>query len=370
MTITIGATMKKTLPLLITGVVLINACSDDPPPAPPNEKPPDTTSHEISWSVSYLGDAETVLSKLFAVGDSIVYVVGRIRVRDSVGKLVSYNAARWDGGDTWSLLQIPVLICGTDISDPIELRTGFGYDEQKLHFFTAAKSIQRIDTGYVTDCELQFKLYGSIQNVFAYSEDDYYIVGGNSTVIHWNGMGFIREETGTRWETRDIYGNEHELWVVAGTPSARKGGVIHKLRQGSWGAVDSLSDGGNRSVGSVWCDERSYQNGGFVILAGRGIWYRDTTWRRPPNTVTSGGAPHLGDLYFSAVRGRARNDVFAVGDFDIVAHYNGRTWAWYPEIYNYPNGGILTSIALTKEDVFISRAHADGKGRIIHGRRK
>ncbi len=360
--------MTRLIPLLLP-LLLFTACTDDPPPAPPTEKPPDTTSHEISWSVSYLGDAETVLSKLFAVGDSIVYVVGRIRVRDSVGKLVSYNAARWDGGDTWSLLQIPVLICGTDISDPIELRTGFGYDEQKLHFFTAAKSIQRIDTGYVTDCELQFKLYGSIQNVFAYSEDDYYIVGGNSTVIHWNGVGFIREETGTRWETRDIYGNEHDLWVVAGTPSNYKGGVLHKSRSGSWGVVDSLSDGGTRSVNSVWCDDRSYENGGFVILAGRGIWYRDTTWKRPPKDVT-GGNLGLGDLYFNTVRGRGRNDVFAAGHFDIVTHFNGRTWKHYTELFKYPGGGILTSIAIIRNDVFICGAYPDGKGRIIHGRRK
>ena len=123
---------------------------------------------------------------------------------------------------------------------------------------------------------------GTVENVFAYSNEDYYLVGLNSTIINWDGTGFTREETGTRWETKDIYRNATDLWAVAGTPSDHKGGVLYKPRHGDWAPVDSLGDGGTRSVNSVWCDKRAYSDCGFVILAGAGIWYRDTTWKRPP----------------------------------------------------------------------------------------
>ena len=355
--------------LFVTGSMLLT-CSDEQPPAPPVIQAPDTSSHDIAWTTDVVGDAESTFHGLFAINDSIVYAVGTFLKRDSAGKLDlnPYNAARWDG-KSWTALRIPVLVCGTNVTDPIELEAGFGFSEDRIHVFPGGMLVEKTDSGYHYDCNLQFILRAPFRTVFAYSNDDYYLIGDKGTVVHWDGTKFSREETGVQWETKDIYGNQDELWAVAGTPSDYKGGVLYKSRAGNWKIVDSLSDGGKRSVNSVWCDTKPYQESGFVILAGRGIWYRDTTWKRPPQEVT-GGNLGLGNVYFDAVRGTARNDVFAVGDFDIVAHYNGKSWKFYDELFRYPSGGILASVAFTRHDIFFAGGDPDGKARILHGRRK
>ena len=356
--------------LFLTGSILLT-CSNDQPPAPSVTPAPDTTSHEIAWTTDVVGDAECTLLGLFTIDDSIVYAVGTLLKRDSTGKLDlnPYNAARWDG-KSWTALRIPVLQCGTFVTDPIYIQAGFGFSENRIHLFPPGPLVEMTDSGYRYDCSLQFNIYGPTRSVFPYSNDDYYLIGDKGIVVHWDGKTFTREETRVQWETKDIYGNEQELWAVAGTPSDYKGGVLHKKRSGAWVAVDSLSDAGTRSVNSVWCDARPFEENGFVIFAGRGIWYRDTTWKRPPPNVT-GGYLGLGNLYFSSVRGTASNDVFACGDFDIVVHFNGRNWHFYKELFKYPGGGILGSIAFTKHDVFITGgAYSDGVGRIIHGKRR
>ena len=290
--------MARHMPLLLL-LAMIGACSDAPP-SPLVSPKADTTSHELLWNVDVVGDAQTSLQQFFVVNDSVVYVVGEIAMRDSTGKLEKYpyNAARWNG-KSWQPIRIPILLCGTSHTYPAGLSAGFGFQESKLKFFTNNLT-ELTDSGYRTHCDLAFILRGSTRNVFAYSDDDYYLIGGNSSITHWDGRAFMPEETGTSWETNDLYGNAYDLWAVAGTPSAYKGGVLYKPRGGNWSPVDSLSDGYKRSVNSVWCDSRPYDRDGFVALAGAG-------------DMVSGHDLAATTQYNAARRSRSRQAVFLCG---------------------------------------------------------
>jgi hypothetical protein len=77
-------------------------------------------------------------------------------------------------------------------------------------------------------------------------------------------------------------------------------------------------------------------------------WFRDKYW-----TIAVGGYPYtrLGDgpwnresigsnTILSRVRGQEINDVFVVGDFGFIAHFNGMTWRKFP----IEDGYVLASL--------------------------
>lgn len=73
----------------------------------------------------------------------------------------------------------------------------------------------------------------------------------------------------------------------------------------------------------MWFGENTplYVCGGGVHI------YENNQWRE----VTD-----IPNIYTNRVRGNHQNDVFVVGDFGLVAHYNGIDWKVYDEIQFSP----------------------------------
>ena len=73
----------------------------------------------------------------------------------------------------------------------------------------------------------------------------------------------------------------------------------------------------------------------------------------------------LSNYHMESIRGTAENNIFAVGHFGFVAHYNGSTWHYYPELYRY---AIASSVAVIGNSVFV--VGTDGSQAFIYvGRR-
>ncbi|NCS89503.1 MAG: hypothetical protein GW789_12300, partial [Ignavibacteria bacterium] len=64
-----------------------------------------------------------------------------------------------------------------------------------------------------------------------------------------------------------------------------------------------------------------------------GMYYKkslqDTVWQSIQKGITTN--------YVEAIRGNTWNDIFAVGDFGTVLHYNGSTWYNFTQQLNIPN---------------------------------
>jgi len=68
------------------------------------------------------------------------------------------------------------------------------------------------------------------------------------------------------------------------------------------------------------------------------------------------------------VEGSAFNDVFVVGSFGVVLHWNGATWRQYEDLLRPDGGRLLRRIWTDGREVFIVGSSAI-EGVILHGKR-
>jgi len=59
------------------------------------------------------------------------------------------------------------------------------------------------------------------------------------------------------------------------------------------------------------------------------------------------------NTFMRHMRGSSANNIFIIGDFSIILHYNGSTWHRYDEIYRKPGGDIFSSIFVIDKTVLI-----------------
>lgn len=240
------------------------------------------------------------------------------------------------------------------------------FSSQRIFFWGPILNV-KIDTIYDTECQLVGKQLGSTKKLWSQSDKKVYICGTYGWICLRDNGSYTNMPVPTSKDLTDIYGNANEIWSVGGYQQKREGIVL--LNKGSgWKKVDSLSDNETFAVHSVWCDEKGLEQDGFFILAGRGIKYYDTTWKIPPDEIITGNSG-IGKRFFNSSRGSNRNNVFCVGIFGDVAHYNGATWVIYSELLRYPEGRWLQSVSVTENQVFIV-GEQDDKGIIIRGVRK
>ncbi len=335
----------------------------------PLAPPPDTTSHNYSFETLFFGDAQSAFYDVYAVSDTNVWAVGWLFVRDSTGKLDTdhpYNTAHWDG-KKWELVRVPFRECPYQTTYPSSISSVSAFSFQRIFFIGRGLPTVKYETYYDTECQLLGIPTGSPKKLWAQTDKKVYICGTNGWICFRNDGSYTNQTTPTTKDLTDIYGNGSEIWSVGGYQNKNEGIVLLNTGNG-WQKVDSLSNNETFAIHSVWCDAKGFTQDGFMILAGRGIKYYDTTWKEPPEEIV-GGNLGLGKFFFNSVRGSNKKNVFAAGIFGIVLHYNGATWAIYSELLRYPEGRWLQSVSVTDKQVFIV-GQQDDKGIVIRGVKK
>jgi hypothetical protein len=72
------------------------------------------------------------------------------------------------------------------------------------------------------------------------------------------------------------------------------------------------------------------------------------------------------NIYIDKIRGQSSNNLFAVGSFNEVMHYNGTDWHRYTEI-STPTGGRLFGVIVLNNKVFAVGHSVNTQGKIIIG---
>ncbi|AFH50313.1 Hypothetical protein IALB_2610 [Ignavibacterium album JCM 16511] len=172
------------------------------------------------------------------------------------------------------------------------------------------------------------------------SSEDFYIVGNNGNIAHWDGRKWTKIESGTTLPIRDIWGdfntrtNSYEILAIAAEVDVDKGIKVLRIEKNN--VVEENNTGLSWDVGGLW-----FKSGSKYYVAGAGIHYkhtlRDSIWKRyQRGLVTNYG----GD----GIRGSDINDVFAVGSYLEIVHFNGSSWHNYlNEISS--NTGVLSGIS-------------------------
>jgi len=320
----------------------------------------DTTSHNFTWQTFEFGEhSSSALYDVAIIDENNIWAVGEIYMKDSLGNYDhnAYNAVHWDG-QKWELKRINMLSdCNPVIYPP--LRTIWAFDNKKMAVCSGG-SIGWFDgIGNITDCGIRPLLTGAINKLWGSSPNDLYAVGNGGNIAHWNGSSWKKIESGTSLDIFDIWGDKEsqkqsEVICIASHLTTNLGKKVVKINGGS--VEDITTKGLPWSLSGLWfIPKKRY------YIAGDGLYYcknLEDGWTR----VTS-----LPSYYMTSIRGSNINDIFIVGAYGLLLHYNGFTWKSFQNT-SYFNGA-FGQIAI-KDNRFIAvGSTVNGKAKILLGKR-
>ncbi len=339
-----------------------------PPPPPPPPTEPDTTTRAFSWDIQLFGDGQSQFNDVYAFNDTLAFAVGDIEKRGPGGQFNDiYNVAKWDG-KKWELMKILIRDEPTDSSGrPYSLRIVYGdtpigvifSDGSRILYYDMKTVIH--DFWFLNQWLGCYAIWGP--------QHERYFVGIDGAIVLGSGRTYAQEASPTTNHLTDVWGNSQEVWAVGGWVGWSESVRLRK-HEGIWKNMDTFIKPYQSHTFSVWCDEKGYEGKGFVGFAGNGVFYhdyQDSTWKTLPLGILEGRI--IGTGIYNSIRGSARNNVFASGHFGTTVHFNGRSWKFIPELCVYPNNRLITSVAVTKNRVFLVGFEYE-KGIIITGTRK
>ena len=339
----------------LLSTLLLSCTSPTPPPPPPAG--PDTTSHDFIWRIDTLGDGNSsVLYDVAIINDTTVWAVGEIFVRDSSGQIdpTPYNLAAWNGR-MWKLRRVPAATYGgPEFSSPLHAIFAFSSDD--VWTFSIAGSYSRWNgSNWATAFVSQRS--GSVMKMWGSSSADLYAVGTNGSLSRFNGSTWTLLASGTTLDLYDVWGGKNaagvtEIIAVGASLFHSLDRIILRIDGSS---VTTLSDSTIRSsLRGIW-----FESGKMYVLAGGGIYRKSALQEQ----IWSG--PLQETQYYSyAVRGSSEKNVFVVGAYNDVLHYNGSTWRTYSEFFR-PNDMFLAVAVTPRLVVAVGSSGIVARGRPV-----
>jgi len=280
----------------------------------------DTTSHEFQWTSytfgGYHGSSE--FRDVAIVNENDIWAVGDV-TGDSLHPELDYNAIHWDRSQ-WELKQIQFrYFCNQPSTFPAPANCILGFNHDDI-FISAGSQFTHWNGKVQDDLECvpvsSYKLWGT-------DETNIYGVGAIGKIAHYNGTFWQNLESGTDLPIRDIWGalnpSTGETEILAVASLRNQGRKMDLLRISDLQVIPVDTTGLHVNVNSVW-----FEPSRVYYVAGNGLFRKnrlsDTHWK---------DLPDLPLIYKEAVRGNSLNDVFIVGDFGMVSHFNGRSWYHY-----------------------------------------
>ncbi|MCF7797977.1 MAG: hypothetical protein K9N11_08505, partial [Lentisphaeria bacterium] len=155
----------------------------------------DTTSHDFTWSIDTLGNYGSYFNDVAIIDENNIWAVGDIETDSG-----RFNLAKWDG-ERWNLNLFGVPgVTGDGIfafsEDNVWITTGIIYHWnhgtwERYHLWDMG--VLNLDDG-------------GVSSVWGSSPEDVWFVGNGGSIVHYDGSGFTRLESGTDINLKDIYG--------------------------------------------------------------------------------------------------------------------------------------------------------------------
>jgi len=328
----------RALTVIIMFVVLwtlMNQCSNQT--TEPRPSGPDTTSHDFVWRMDTIGWRSTELFDVSIISRNNIWVSGYITKE---GTDTVYSAAHWTGSE-WKLVRMK-----KDVDYPAYVDDAYGIHAiNDNNIWLACGSIYHWD-GQLARLSWQRDIYTTTiaKHVWYHNDHDIWATGSNGLILHYDGVEWHELDSGTTTPVIDIWGHvnskngsklvlaniSYDWWYTEGDyriVSLHDDHVVDTL-QWKWPR--------DRPLMSLWWDDHTP-----VYVAGGGVALYDSAW----HTVNE--VPNYG-MY--KIRGSAWNNIFAVGAYGMIVHYNGASWHNYQELMF---DGALKSVAV-KERIVVA----------------
>ena len=333
----------------------------------------DTTSHNFTWEVFEFGEhSNSILRDVAIIDENNIWAVGEIYLKDSTGANDSklYNAVHWNGSQ-WEISRITVNYNDRFITPVMYGIYAFSEDE----IWTTSG----IPTRWNGEEWVQYHLFdmgilsqndGILTKIWGSSSNDLYFVGSLGTITHYNGTSWSKIESGTEVDLRDVWGDGSKVFIT-GMDDSNGNTVLLSLNNST---LQTLYDYNVLSpnqgdlegfVRGVWFNEFPY----FYLLTSSHVTRIRKDNMEEQKRIYEVSPGFTGGYHH--IRGSGINDLMIVGNRNHIAHYNGRSWREYTEIFD--NDVLLTSLSIREDMVVISGLRyvdlLTRKGIIIIGRR-
>ncbi len=313
--------------------------------------PPPTTSHEFTWEVYEFGTIGSYLRDVFIIDHDNIWAVGVI-FPDPDRK---YNVVHWNG-EYWEMKKMladaqKVFPGGTGVDSLfVEGQTVYAFGPNEIIIF--AGTIQ-----YFNGTEWQQNKGDlRIRESWGNSKNNLYFCGLAGLLLYFDGHNVQLLESLTKGNISDIFGvinsfnNKQSIFYAVNNLLFNEDHKIIEIlpnkstRQFPWKP--------DIEIESIWFDDKNN-----FYACGEGVWYlKNNEWKRiqaiPP-------------IFTRKVRANHENDVFVVGDFGLMCHYNGLDWHIYPSLV--PNSSLLS--VDVKEDLVVIVGTDGSHAYIIKGTR-
>jgi len=345
--------------LIIVISALLWRCPDNPV-KPDNS---DTTSHHVDWEIYTFGDHSSCsLNDIAIIDENDIWAVGEIYLYDSLGQKDPdrYNAVHWDG-EKWEVKRITVEFREGVISPILKGITAFSASDiwivSSLPIYGDGQDWELFDVRTTVDPNL------SLSKVWGNSSDNVYFVGRAGSIVHYNGQNWQKIESGTTLSIYDIYGaynsqkQDWEILAIASNVFNNEGCELLRIDGINVNTLDN--NGLAWSISGIWF----VPNQKYYIV-GHGIHQKDKLsdpqWNvYAPGVVTSYGS--------GSISGNGLNDIFVVGSYFEIVHYNGLSWYNYRDDLPFTHGP-LCEVDI-KDDLVAISGYRDQEAIVIIGRR-
>ncbi|HLP18593.1 MAG TPA: hypothetical protein VK470_20205 [Bacteroidota bacterium] len=307
--------------------------------------PPRKDPRTYTWTIDtiYLpGSYQTMMRAIWGSSPTDIYVTGHNS--NNPGQMYHFDGTKWEEVHLYRER-------GGSIDLYVDMLSIFGFSRQDI--WAAGYGGERVNNHIIhfngstwTTVAMPYENIGtSLTAIGGSSSRDLFVGGNNSNYIfHYDGSLWRKDSlpiiipplyhSGDFFTLQSIVSDNSDNVFAIGTshyqteyPSTYDVNYFFSWKNSKWDLVDS-------AVFASWSIQEK--------------WGYHSLWVSPSNTLYSGGGGifvkkdnawqlmYLPRGYINSVSGTSDNNIFAVGDYGVILHYNGTDWYSLP-VFNDSN---------------------------------
>lgn len=283
----------------------------------------DTTTNNFTWQTYTFGGnaGGCLLNDVAIINDTDIWAVGDVPMKDSSANGYSeYNLVGWDGKQ-WSLHALrSYIFCGQSAMSSSYASAVAPWSPTNMWIATNGEIVPWNGTSQSGPICVETPAGFNINRMWGTDSNDVFAVGYAGNLTSYVGGVWYQIASGTTLNIRDIWGvsnsvsGQEEILAVASDEFTNDGVAVLQL-SGTQSTMLQTAGLPTTSIVGVWS-----ANGKEWYVCGDGLYMtRDLTqtWQKIKSVPP---------IQMEAVRGTGPNDIYVVGDFGLVLHWNGEYW--------------------------------------------
>lgn len=339
--------MKKILLLMVlVAMQMFLGCKQTSPIAPINNLP-DTTTHFFKWNIDTIGIYPSKVNGIWGIDQDNVFAVGFIIY--SMQPYVFSGIIHWDGKN-WSSVNYKegelYGIYGFGPSD-IWAVGEWGIDNNSYALISHWDGKTWTTTKY--------REFSRLTTIWGTDSKNIYALGRGGLLLHYNGFTWSKVSIGTNMTLTDICGSDKNNIYITASDNSSGNGALYYFNGTNWKLIVNGTPNINDTLNlygtfdGVWLSPKRKV---FLVgaLAYEGL---SENWETSEIPYNSPGSNFIGLTAMNKVCGTADNNVFIVGDRELIIHWNGNNWLILNQFFSKSKESSLRAIWVNKKNVFI-----------------